>query len=242
MIERSLGQAEFGHWKVVGWIESLNDLLYFVDILRQVRQERSRRDIAEQLRAEFKEKFYEHGYADEIFPDGTPEPGRLLSRLTGLCRRLAREVTQESLCLAPRLACRWVAMQPGKKVWLVPCDLSADVERVELPGVCVIGTTGLGYEAPRLARQALTRAGGQAKFMVKASGIDLLVGEQSYVMVEFGEVERWHWRRIDSYRLKDTGTRASPLGRRWYTEKKRPRWRYGRRGQKWRAACGARWK
>ena len=32
MIERSLGQAEFSHWKVVGWIESLNDLLYFVDI------------------------------------------------------------------------------------------------------------------------------------------------------------------------------------------------------------------
>ncbi len=212
MIERSLGQAEFSHWKVVGWIESLNDLLYFVDILHQVRQERSRRDIAEQLRAEFKEKFYEHGYADEVFPHGTPEPSRLLSRLTGLCRRLAREVTQESLCLAPRLACRWVAMQPGKKVWLVPCDISADVERVELPGVCVIGTTGLGYEAPRLARQALTRAGGQAKFAVKASGIDLLVGGQSYVMVEFGEVERWHWRRIDSYRLKDTGARALSLG------------------------------
>ena len=49
MIERSLGQAEFSHWKVVGWIESLNDLLYFVDILHQVRQERSRRDVAEQL-------------------------------------------------------------------------------------------------------------------------------------------------------------------------------------------------
>ena len=88
-------------------------------------------------------------------------------------------------------------MQPGKKVWLVPCDISADVQRVELPGVCVIGTTGLGYEsATRLARQALTRAGGQAKFAVKASGIDLLVGGQSYVMVEFGEVERWHWRRM----------------------------------------------
>ena len=134
MIERSLMQAEFSHWKVVGWIESLNDLLYFVDILHQVRQERSRRDIAEQLRAEFKEKFYEHGYADEVFPHGTAEPSQLLSRLTGLCRRLAREVTQESLCLAPRLACRWVAMQPRKKVWLVPCDISADVERVERLG------------------------------------------------------------------------------------------------------------
>ena len=106
LIERSLTPAEFGNWKVVGWIESLNDLLYFMDIMGQVRQERSRRDIAEQLRAEFKEKFYEHGYADEIFPNGTLEPRLLLSRLTALCRRLAREVTQESVCLAPRPACR----------------------------------------------------------------------------------------------------------------------------------------
>ncbi|MGZ8383353.1 MAG: hypothetical protein ACXWWE_05025, partial [Nitrospira sp.] len=30
-IERSLTSVEFSHWKVVGWIESLNDLLYFVD-------------------------------------------------------------------------------------------------------------------------------------------------------------------------------------------------------------------
>ena len=76
----------------------------------------------------------------------------------------------------------------------------------------MIGTTGLCYEAPRLARQALTRAGGQAKFAVKASGIDLLVGEQSYVMVEFGEVDRWRWRRIDPYRLRDTGEHALSLG------------------------------
>lgn len=211
-IERSLTPVEFSHWKVVGWIESLNDLLYFVDILAQVQQERSRRDIAEQLRGEFKEKFYEHGYADEVFPNGTPEPRRLLSRLTGLCRRLAREVTQESLCLAPHLACLRVAMQPGKKVWLVPCDLSANVERVELPGVCVTGTTGLCYEAPRLVRQALMRAGGQGKFVVKASGIDLRIGEQAHVMVEYGDVERWHWRRIDPHWLRDTGEGPLSLG------------------------------
>jgi HEXXH motif-containing protein len=212
MIERSLMQAEFSHWKVVGWIESLNDLLYFVDIVHQVRQERFRRDIAEQLRGEFSEKFYEHGYVDEVFPHGTPEPGRLLARLTGLCRRLAQEVTQESLCLAPGLACRWVAMRPGKKAWLVSCDLSANVERVELAGVCAVGTTGLSYEAPRVARQALMLAGGQGTFAVKASGINLLVGGQSYVMVEFGEVGRWHWRRLDPYRLAGTGERALSLG------------------------------
>lgn len=30
---RSFTTAEYSHWKVVGWIESLNDLLYFVDIV-----------------------------------------------------------------------------------------------------------------------------------------------------------------------------------------------------------------
>lgn len=211
-IERSLTAAEFSNWKVVGWIESLNDLLYFVDILGQVRQERSRRDIAEQLRAEFKEKFYEHGYADEIFPHGTPEPRRLLSRLTGLCRRLAREVTQESVCLAPHLASQWVAMQYPKKVWLVPCDLQANVERVELSGVCVIGTTGLCYEAPRPVRNALTHAAGQAQLKIKASGIDLLVGKQSYAMVEYGDGARWSWRRIDPHLLRDADHGVLSLG------------------------------
>lgn len=211
-IERSLATAEFSNWKVVGWIESLNDLLYFVDIVLQVRRERSRRDIAQQLCAEFKEKFYEHGYAEEIFPDGRPDPRRLLSRLTGLCQRLAREVMQESVCLAPQLACRWIATQHSNKVRLVPCDLNANVERIELPGVCVIGTTGLCYEAPRPLRQALMRVGGHANFVIKKSGIDLMVGKQSCTMVEYGDVARWHLRRIDPHRLRDADRGALFLG------------------------------
>ena len=130
---RRLGQSftleEYSNWKVVGWIESLNDLLYFIDILVQVRRERSRGEIATQLRAEFREKFYEHGYADEIFPNGRSEPRLLLGRLTVFCQRLASDVTQESVYLAPRLACEWVAGQ-RKGAWLVPCDLNANVERV----------------------------------------------------------------------------------------------------------------
>ncbi|MBK9114037.1 MAG: hypothetical protein IPM88_21065 [Nitrospira sp.] len=109
---------DYNNWKVVGWIESLNDLLYFVDILVQVRQERSLAErIAAQLRAEFREKFYEHGYADEIFPSGKPEPRLLLSRLTAFCQRLALEITQESVCLAPQLACAWVAGQVRMGGW-----------------------------------------------------------------------------------------------------------------------------
>lgn len=208
---RSFPQAEYSNWKVVGWIESLNDLLYFVDIVTQVRQERSRRDIAEQLRAEFREKFYEHGYADEIFPSGKSEPRMLLGRLTALCRRLAREITQESVCLAPRLACSWVAQQ-GWDAWLVPCDLTANVERVELPWGCAIGTTGLFYEAIGQVRTALQRVEGQGKLKITVSGIELLVGERAYPMMDCGRRERWHWRRLEPLPLRESRYGSLVLG------------------------------
>lgn len=85
-LARELPLNSFSHWKVVGWIESLNDLLYFVDVLAQVRRERDRGEIAAQLHVEFREKFYENSYADEVFPKGRPEPRRLLPRLDALCR------------------------------------------------------------------------------------------------------------------------------------------------------------
>ena len=208
---RSFPPAEFSNWKVVGWIESLNDLLYFVDIVTQVRQERSRRDIAEQLRAEFREKFYEHGYTDEIFPNGKPEPRLLLGRLTALCHRLAREITQESVCLAPRLACAWVAKQ-RRDAWLLPCDLTANVERVELPWGCAIGTTGVFYEATGAVRSALQRAKGQGEFLITASGIELLVGDRAYPLMTCGSQERWHWRRLDPLPLRDSRYGSLVLG------------------------------
>ncbi|ULA58219.1 MAG: hypothetical protein LZF60_30013 [Nitrospira sp.] len=208
---RALPQAEYGNWKVVGWIESLNDLLYLVDIVTQVRQERSRRDIAEQLRAEFREKFYEHGYADEIFPRGKPEPRLLLGRLTVLCHRLAREITQESVCLAPRLACAWVEKQ-RRDAWLLPCDLAANVERVELPWGCAVGTTGVFYEATGAVRSALQRAQGQGEFLITASGIELLVGDRTYPMMTCGSQERWHWRRFDPLPLRKSRYGSLVLG------------------------------
>ena len=208
---RSFTQAEYSNWKVVGWIESLNDLLYFVDLVTQVRQERSRGDIAEQLRGEFREKFYEHGYADEIFPNGRPEPRLLLGRLTALCRRLAREITQESVCLAPRLACAWVA-QRRRDAWVVPCDLTANVERVELPWGCAIGTAGVFYEATGAVRTALQRAEGQGEFLITASGMELLVGDRAYPMVKCGSHERWRWRRLAPLRLRETRYGSLVLG------------------------------
>ncbi len=237
---RTLGQSftseDYSNGKVVGWIESLNDLLYFVDILVQVRQERSRGEIAAQLRAEFREKFYEHGYADEIFPNGKPESRLLLSRLTAFCQRLAREITQESVCLAPQLACAWVAGQ-GKDAWLVPCDLNANVERVELPWVCAVGTAGLSYVAPAPVRSALKRAGGQGEFRSSRPG-----------SICWSAIKIMPWLHT-ARRRGGIGGVSSPCasgranmarlysGRHWSMERTRRRWRCGRRGRRLPHAC-----
>ncbi|MBI5776031.1 MAG: hypothetical protein HY444_01470, partial [Nitrospirae bacterium] len=63
---RAVGQAlkpeRFSHWKVVGWIEELNDLVYFLDVQRQLNKERSRSGFAESFLAACDEQFYEHTY------------------------------------------------------------------------------------------------------------------------------------------------------------------------------------
>lgn len=180
----------FSHWKVVGWIESLNDLLYFVDVLAQVRRERDRGEIAAQLHVEFREKFYENSYADEVFPKGRPEPRRLLPRLDALCRRLARETTQESVWMAPEAACRWVAARGGR-TWRVPCDFSANMEQVELPCTPTVGTQGRSYGLARPLRQVLTRVGLQGELMVRPSRIDVSVRAQSRLILDAGSPPRW---------------------------------------------------
>lgn len=86
----------------------------------------------------------------------------------------------------------------------MPCDLSANVERVERPWSCAIGTAGVAYEAPAPVRLALRRTGGQAELLVKPSGIDLLVGDRSYPVVAFGSRERWQWRRLAPVVLRNT--------------------------------------
>ena len=195
-------------WKVVGWIESFNDLLYFVDILGQVRQN----DLQHcNNSAEFKEKFYEHGYADEIFcRTRTPEPRRLLSRLTGLCRRW-RGSGSESLCLAPRLRLQWVAMQPRRRVSTYPHATSARCwSKSRIAWICVIGTTTWVVE--RLQPEtALTRKSsesfvrGRLASTCSSASNPLCHGRFSEVWI------RSHWRRIDSYHLETCGcARFSP--------------------------------
>jgi hypothetical protein len=66
----SLERDAYAHWKVVGWIEALNDLVYFIDLLQQIREEENPRDFAAQLYTECEEKFFENNYLDDLFPRG----------------------------------------------------------------------------------------------------------------------------------------------------------------------------
>jgi len=146
---RAVGQAfkpeHFSHWKVVGWIEELNDLVYFLDVQCQLKQERSRAGFAESFLAACDEQFYEHTYLDALFPNRKPEPAKLSARLTTLCIRLARSVTQESMFLVLGLPSSWFE-QHKRRGKLAPFDLAPNFERAELPGWVAIGLEGARVE------------------------------------------------------------------------------------------------
>jgi hypothetical protein len=146
---RAVGQAlrleHFSHWKVVGWIEELNDLVYFLDVQRQLKQERSRAVFAESFLATCTEQFYEHTYLDELFPNRKPEPGKLPARLAALCARLAKSVTQESMFLVLGLPSSWFEHHAWRRK-LTPFDLAPNFERAELAGWIAIGLEGARVE------------------------------------------------------------------------------------------------
>ena len=106
LLHDTLDRQAWDSWKVVGWVEGLNDLLYFIDVLSQLQREPDAKEFADQFLAECQERFYEHTYLDELFPTRRSEPSRLAPRLTSLCERLSRELIQESLLLVPGLPCR----------------------------------------------------------------------------------------------------------------------------------------
>ncbi len=146
---RAVGQAlkpgHFSHWKVVGWIEEINDLVYFLDVQRQLNKERSRAGFAESFLAACDEQFYEHTYFDELFPNGKPEPAKLLARLSALCTRLEKSVTQESMFLVLGLPSSWFE-QHKRRGKPTPFDLAPNFERAELPGWVAIGLEGARVE------------------------------------------------------------------------------------------------
>jgi HEXXH motif-containing protein len=214
----SLKPDDYSNWKVVGWVEELNDLLYFIDLREQLLVEQQPRDFAADLFAECQEKFYENSYQDEIFPRGKPEPAGLERRLSRLCARLARQVTQESLFLVPGLPCGWLAeMQTGFKRsarpgWIVPCDLSANFERAELPGRVYVGLEGAYLDPPARLRKKIAAGGSVAHFLIEPDGIRMTVGREPIPLWSPEQQPSRPWRLIQPCPLEfDPMTLGSAL-------------------------------
>jgi HEXXH motif-containing protein len=193
LLAQSLKIEAFSHWKIAGWIETLNDLGYFLDILQQWEKEQEQREFTCQLFAECQDKFFEHRYLADLFPSGRPQVAGLERRLTNLCGRLTREMMQESLFFEPGLAVKW-CRQRGRSQWTIEGSLAADFERGEVMGVIPIGTTGEWCEAPKVVRKALTRSGGRVIFQADGDSISMKVDRVTAPLwAAWGAQGRWLW-------------------------------------------------
>ena len=213
---RFLGQAlerdAYAHWKVVGWIEALNDLVYFIDLLQQIREEPNSREFAAQLFAECEEKFFENSYLDDLFPRGVSQASGLERRLNELCVRLTQELTQESLCLVPGLPMLWCA---SRKIppWTIEVDLGHNVERAELFGTIAIGVDGDSYEAPPSVKRALTQSSGQATILIFPQELTLKIGRTMIPLcTRRGNRLEWSWRYQPPVMAMETRSQAVTVG------------------------------
>lgn len=188
-----LDHAAFASWKVVGWIEALNDLVYFLDLLAQIRRERDQRGFAEQLFAECEEKFFENSYLDELFPLGRAQARGLAGRLHGLCMRLALDITQEALFFEPRWVLQWMKRH-GRRSWAVSGCLEASYERAEQAYTIPVGIDGSALTAPASARRAIGRPSQRVTFVFKDHEIALQVLGRSFRICTWQRsVMQWHW-------------------------------------------------
>ena len=194
---RFLGQAlerdAFSHWKVVGWIEALNDLVYFIDLLKQLREEQNPREFAAQLFAEGEEKFFENSYLDDLFPRGISQASGLKRRLNELCARLTQELTQESLCLVPGLPMLWCASHKIPS-WDVEVQLGDNVEWAEKLGTMAVGVEGDICEAPPSVKKALKQSSGQATLLISPHELSLKIGRTvTPLCMRRGNRLEWSW-------------------------------------------------
>lgn len=204
LLGQSLKIETYSNWKVVGWIEALNDLTYFLDILQQWEKEQERGEFTEELFAECQEKFFENSYLADLFPSGRPLVSGLGKRLTQLCQRLAEEITQEALFFDPALAVKW-CRQHGLRGWDVPGLLEADFERVERRGTVSPGIGGDWCEAPKPVRDALTRSAGRATFHIDGNGIAVQIGRvHAPLWNGWGAQGGWRWVRQAALRAIET--------------------------------------
>jgi len=213
---RFLGQAlerdTYAHWKVVGWIEALNDLVYFIDLLQQIREEQSPREFAEQLFAECEEKFFENSYLDDLFPRGVSEVSGFERRLNELCTRLTQELTQESLCLVPGLPMLWCA---SRKIpsWTIEAQLGGNAERAEMFGTMAVGMEGDIYEASPSVKRTLKQSSGQAAILVQPHELSLKVGRTVAVLcMRRGNRLEWSWTHRPPVVAMEPRSRAITVG------------------------------
>ncbi|HLZ35950.1 MAG TPA: HEXXH motif-containing putative peptide modification protein [Nitrospira sp.] len=184
----------YANWKVVGWIEALNDLVYFLDLLQQIPRERDQRAFAEQLFAECEQKFFENSYLDELFPQGGAQARGLATRLHWLCMRLSREVTQESLFFDPRWAMQWKSRQ-GPSRWEVSGSLDHHFERAERACTLPVGTAGDELVAPEFVVKAAGQTTQRVIFEVNREEMALRKGRAFPICSLQGADVEWHWAR-----------------------------------------------
>lgn len=187
----ALKPEDFSHWKVVGWIEGLNDLVYFADVHEQLRREADPRGFAEAFFAACEEQFYENSYLDELFPRGEPEHRGLLSRLAVLCRRLGDDATNDALFLVPGLSCTWL-VETGRRRWSVPVSLIEDFERAQ-PAGCIPLDLGGALLVPRVGTRGALNGVNCAALRVSPRGIELCTGAASIPVWKDHQPDRRHW-------------------------------------------------
>ncbi len=194
-VGRSLRQEDYSGWKVVGWIEELNDLVYFIDLREQLRCERNHSQFAAELLAECTEQFYENSYLDELFPQGEPESAGLARRLAGLSARLARQVIQESLFLVPGLPCVWLE-QEGKRTWTVPMDFGPSFEQAELSACIPFGLEGAYLAPPRTLQKFLSGRPKRATMEVTREEMRIRAGGKVSAVYSSDRYPQWQWREV----------------------------------------------
>lgn len=211
LLERSFRLENFSGWKVVGWIEALNDLAYFVDLRDQLRRDAEPAGFAEQLYAECEEKFYENSYLDELFPTGRPQVRGLDGRLRNLCARLGQEVLQESLFFFPDLPCDWVAMR-HREEWKVPANLSANFERAEPDGAVSIGMDGAYAAVPASLSNKIRRSRTRPSFLIRHRGIWLGAGRLHSTVFTCRTSVSWEWSVHDPIWIRQKSGSAMTVG------------------------------
>lgn len=190
-VAASLPCEYFSNWKVVGWIEELNDLVYLLDVREQLRRESDRRGFVEAFYEACEGQFYEHGYFEELFPEGRPTSGALAGRLDRLCGKLARQVTREAIFLVPGLPCRWIE-EAAQRPWSVPFEFSPHFERAELPGL-PYGVEGGMLMPPAVVQRRIRKAGRRADLLISSNGIEIRIGMQKIPLLAFDASPQWRW-------------------------------------------------